>query len=79
MIQLLLAAGSMALMLSLVGYQVYKIRWLQHHGRQIVAMVTSIRHETGRQGGDFYGTIIMLRRHGRIRAQGEGIPSGHGL
>ena len=44
----LLASGTMALMIALVVYQVYKIRWLPNHGRQIIAMVTSIRHETGK-------------------------------
>ena len=44
----LLALGTMALMISLVVYQIYQVRWLPYHGRQIIAMVTSIRHETGK-------------------------------
>jgi hypothetical protein len=48
MIQLLLASGMVALITSLVVYQIYKARWLACHGRQIIAMVTSIRREGGR-------------------------------
>ena len=44
----LLASGTMALMISLIVFQIYKIRWLTNHGRQIIAMVTSIQHETGK-------------------------------
>jgi len=44
----LLALGTLALMISFVIYQIYKIRWFTCHGRQIIAMVTSIRHETGK-------------------------------
>ena len=53
MMQLLLASGSIALMITFVAYQMYKIRWLQSHGRQITAMVTSIRHETGKGAWGF--------------------------
>jgi hypothetical protein len=49
----LFALGTMALMISLVVYQIYKIRWLTGHGRQIIAMVTSIRHETGKTAWGF--------------------------
>jgi hypothetical protein len=48
MIQLLLVIGTMALMISLVLYQINKLRWLRSHGKQVTALVTSIRHETGR-------------------------------
>ena len=48
MIQLLLASGTIALMITFVAYQMNKTRWLRSHGRQIVAMVTSIRQETGK-------------------------------
>ena len=44
----LLASGTIALMIALVAYQIHRISWLPCHGRQITAMVTSIRHETGR-------------------------------
>jgi hypothetical protein len=49
----LLASGIGVLMISLVLYQVYKINWLKHHGKQIVAMVTTIRRETGKTGWGF--------------------------
>ena len=48
MIQILLAAGMIALIITFVAYQMYKISRLRSHGRQIVAKVTSIRHETGK-------------------------------
>ena len=53
MIQLLIAAALLALMIALVGYQLYKIRLLQRHGQRITAMVTSIRHETGKTAWGF--------------------------
>jgi len=49
----LLALGTVALMISLVVYQIYKIRWLPRHGKQITAVVTSIRHETGKTAWGF--------------------------
>ena len=48
MIQILLAAGLVTLMAALVAYQLYQVRWLAHHGKQISAVVTSIRQETGK-------------------------------
>jgi hypothetical protein len=51
--QLLLAAGTMALMVALVVYQARKVRCLREHGTLIAAMVTSVRHETGKTGWGF--------------------------
>jgi len=48
MIQLLLALVTIAFMITCVAYQMFKTRWLRSHGRQIIAMVTSIRQETGK-------------------------------
>jgi hypothetical protein len=48
LLDLLLAAGTVALMVALVIYQIYRIRWLPSHGKQVIAMVTAIRHETGK-------------------------------
>jgi hypothetical protein len=48
LLDMLLAAGTVALMIVLVFYQVHKIRWLPSHGKQVTAMVTSVRHETGK-------------------------------
>ena len=53
MIQLLLASGTIALIISFVGYQMYRVRWLKDHGSQIIAMVTSVRHETGKTSWGF--------------------------
>ena len=53
MIQLLLASGTIALMITFVAYQIYKTRWLRSHGRQIIALVTSIRQETGKTAWGF--------------------------
>jgi hypothetical protein len=53
MIQLLLVAATIVLMMALVFYQVHKITWLRNHGRQVTAVVTSIRHETGKTSWGF--------------------------
>ena len=53
LLDMLLVLGTIALMISLVVYQIYKIRWLPHHGRRITAVVTSIRHETGKTAWGF--------------------------
>ena len=44
----LLVMGALALISTFVVYQVSQFRWLTSHGRQINAVVTSIRHETGK-------------------------------
>ncbi len=44
----LLAMGFLALISAFVVYRVYQFRWLASHGKQISAMVTSIRQETGK-------------------------------
>ena len=49
----LLALGTIALMILFVVYQIYKIRWLPEHGKQIIAVITSIRHETGKSAWGF--------------------------
>lgn len=46
--QLLFASATMALMITCVAYQVHKVRRLRSHGRRIVAVVTAIRHESGK-------------------------------
>ena len=53
MMQFLLALGTIALIITFVAYQMYKISWLRSHGRQISALVTSIRHETGKTAWGF--------------------------
>ena len=53
MIQFLLASGLVILMVSLVAYQIHQIRWLAYHGKKITAVVTSIRHETGKSAWGF--------------------------
>jgi hypothetical protein len=44
----LLAALALALISVFVVYKVYQFRSLTSHGRQISAIVTSIKHETGK-------------------------------
>jgi len=75
----LLVVGTLALISAFVVYKVYQFRWLESHGRQISAMVTSIRHETGKTAWAFHETIITSLRSGRILAQGEPTPFGRGL
>jgi len=53
MIQLLLISGLVILVVSLVAYQIYQMKWLARHGRQIIALVTSIRQETGKSPWGF--------------------------
>src|SRR6185312_4111341 len=53
MIQLLLASSTIALIISFVSYQMYTARWLKDHGSRIIAVVTSIRHETGKTSWGF--------------------------
>jgi hypothetical protein len=53
MLQLLLASGTIVLMIACIAYQIYKTRWLRSHGRQIIAVVTSIRQENGKTAWGF--------------------------
>ena len=53
MIQLLIAAGLVILTVSLVAYQIYQATWLTHNGKKIIAVVTSIQHETGKTAWGF--------------------------
>ncbi len=48
LLDMLLALATIALMVLFVIYQIYKIRWLTGRGRKIIAVVTSIRRETGK-------------------------------
>ena len=52
-VQLLLAFVTMNLMVSFVVYQAYKLKWLRSHGKQVIALVTSIQHETGKTASGF--------------------------
>jgi hypothetical protein len=40
-------------MIAFIAYQIYKLWWLRSRGRQIIAMVTSIRQETGKTAWGF--------------------------
>ena len=53
MLQLLLASGTIAFMITFIANEIYKTWWLRSHGKQIIAMVTSIRHETGKTAWGF--------------------------
>jgi len=52
-LNVLLIVTTLALAIAFITYQIQKTEWLQHHGRRIVAMVTSIRHETGKTPAGF--------------------------
>ena len=58
--QLLLASATMALMITCIAYQVHRVRRLRSHGRQIIAVVTSIRHESGKTAWGFARDIYAL-------------------
>jgi hypothetical protein len=53
LLNILLIAGILVLILALITYQIQKIEWLRHHGKRVIAMVTSIRHETGETAAGF--------------------------
>jgi hypothetical protein len=48
---ILLAAGTLVLIVAFITYQVQRIERLKQHGRRIIATITSIRHETGKSFG----------------------------
>jgi hypothetical protein len=52
-IAMYLMFGTLILMITFVVYQIHQMQWLKKHGRRIVAMVTSIRHEMGKTGAGF--------------------------
>jgi hypothetical protein len=52
-IDILLAVSTLVLTLIFIGYQVQQFAWIRHHGKRISAMVTSIRHETGKTQAGF--------------------------
>jgi Protein of unknown function (DUF3592) len=45
---ILLVVITLALIMAFVVYKIRTLLWLKRHGRRIVAMVTSIRRETGK-------------------------------
>jgi hypothetical protein len=53
MVQLLLVFVALNLMVSVIVYQAYTLKRLRSHGKQVVALVTSIRHETGQTASGF--------------------------
>lgn len=53
LVQLLLAFVTVNLMLSFVVYQAYMLKRLRLHGKQVVALVLSVRHETGKTASGF--------------------------
>ena len=53
LLDMLLVIGTLALIIAFIAYQIQKIEWLKHHGRRIVATITSIRHETGKTQAGF--------------------------
>ncbi len=47
-LNILLTMVTLVLAIAFVTYQIQRIGWLKHHGKHIVATVTSIRHEMGK-------------------------------
>jgi hypothetical protein len=60
MMQLLLASGMIVLMIAFVSYQIYRIRWLRSHGKQIIAVVTSIRQDSGKAAWGISGNTYAI-------------------
>jgi len=52
-IDMLLVVGTLLLALMFIGYQIQQIQRLRRYGKPISAMVTSIRHETGKTQAGF--------------------------
>jgi hypothetical protein len=50
---ILLIITTLALVVAFVIYQIHKAEWLKQHGRPVVAVITSIRHETGKTPAGF--------------------------
>ncbi len=48
LLDIFFVVGTIAVIIAFVVYQIQQIKWLKHHGKRIVAMVTSIRQEMGR-------------------------------
>jgi len=48
---ILLAAGTLVLIVAFITYQIQRTERLKQHGRRIIATITSIRHETGKSFG----------------------------
>ena len=44
----LLSLGTVAIFVSFIVAQVQRLKWLHGHGRRIIALVTRVRHETGK-------------------------------
>ena len=53
LLDLLLILGTFALAIAFIIYQAREFGWLKQHGRRIIAVVTSIRHETGKTPAGF--------------------------
>jgi hypothetical protein len=53
LLDMMLVITTLALLIGFVLYQIHHIDWLKHHGRRIAALVTSIRHETGKTYAGF--------------------------
>lgn len=53
LVQLLQAFVTANLMVSFVVYQAYTLKWLRSHGKQVVVLVISIWHETGKTASGF--------------------------
>ena len=52
-LDIFLVISVLVLMIAFITYHIQRINWLRHHGRCVVAMVTSICHETGKTGAGF--------------------------
>jgi hypothetical protein len=48
-----LVTSVLVLVTGFITYHIQRISWLHQHGRRVVAMVTSIRHETGKTDAGF--------------------------
>lgn len=53
LLNIFLVISVLVLVIGFITYHIQRISWLHQYGRRVVAMVTSIRHETGKTDAGF--------------------------
>lgn len=53
LLNIFLLLSVVALAVAFIIYQIRQVGWLRHHGKRVVALVTSIHHEVGKTQAGF--------------------------
>jgi len=53
LLSIFLLISVLTLTIAFIIYQIRQLGWLRHHGKRVVALVTSIRHEVGKTRAGF--------------------------